>query len=238
MFLRKKEKKQNSSLDNKRKLISKYHPKSPISEQYRTIRTNIQFSSVDKDVQTIMVTSANPGEGKSTTSANLAVVFSQQGKKTLLIDADMRKPTVHYTFSITNTIGLTNVLTRKMKLMDAINETEDKNLFVLSSGPIPPNPAELLGSNMMKLVIEELKREFDVIIFDTPPILAVTDAQVIANHCDGTVLVVSSGRTEIEKAQKAKEILVNTGSKLLGAVLNQKKVNKETHYDYYYSDAK
>ena len=236
MFLRKKQKKQSSSLDNKRKLISKYNPKSPISEQYRTIRTNIQFAGVDREIRTIMVTSSNPGEGKSTTAANLAVVFSQQGKRTLLVDADMRKPTVHYTFNLNNTIGLTNVLTRKMELMEAVNITDDKNLFVLPSGPIPPNPAELLGSKRMKDTMEDIQKEFDIVIMDTPPVLAVTDAQIIANYCDGTVLVVSSGNTEIDNAQKAKEVLSNTSTKLLGAVLNQKKVNKENQYYYYYGN--
>ena len=236
MFLRKKQKKQSSSLDNKRKLISKYNPKSPISEQYRTIRTNIQFAGVDREIRTIMVTSSNPGVGKSTTAANLAVVFSQQGKRTLLVDADMRKPTVHYTFNLNNTIGLTNVLTRKMELMEAVNITDDKNLFVLPSGPIPPNPAELLGSKRMKDTMEDIQKEFDIVIMDTPPVLAVTDAQIIANYCDGTVLVVSSGNTEIDNAQKAKEVLSNTSTKLLGAVLNQKKVNKENQYYYYYGN--
>ena len=223
-------------MDNKRKLISKYNPKSPISEQYRTIRTNIQFAGVDREIRTIMVTSSNPGVGKSTTAANLAVVFSQQGKRTLLVDADMRKPTVHYTFNLNNTIGLTNVLTRKMELMEAVNITDDKNLFVLPSGPIPPNPAELLGSKRMKDTMEDIQKEFDIVIMDTPPVLAVTDAQIIANYCDGTVLVVSSGNTEIDNAQKAKEVLSNTSTKLLGAVLNQKKVNKENQYYYYYGN--
>ncbi|KAB2336834.1 CpsD/CapB family tyrosine-protein kinase [Cytobacillus depressus] len=207
--------------------------RSPVSEQYRTIRTNIQFSSVDSTIKSLMVTSAGPAEGKSTTVANLAVVFAQQEKKVLLIDADMRKPTVHYTFRVHNNRGLTNVLTKQATLADAINETDQEHLYVLPSGPIPPNPAELLGSKAMDDFLSQAYKEFDIILFDTPPVLAVTDAQILANKCDGTILVVSSGKTEMEAATKAKEQLSAANAKLLGAVLNQKKV-KDSHYYYYY----
>ena len=148
MALNKKTKKKATEL--KRSLITIKDSKSPISEQYKTIRTNIQFSSVDKEFKTIVVTSSGPGEGKSTTIANLAVVFAQQGKKVLLIDSDLRKPTVHYTFNLTNTFGLTNVLTRQAELVDVVKESMEKNLYILTSGPIPPNPAELLGSKAME----------------------------------------------------------------------------------------
>lgn len=218
----------------RRKLITKLNPKSPISEQYRTIRTNIEFSSVDDEIRSIMVTSSGPGEGKSTTTANLAVVFAQQGKRVLLIDADLRKPTVHYTFGITNTFGLTNVLTRQMELKDAIKTTNEELLNVLPSGPIPPNPAELLSSRGMKEFFEEAKDAYDMLIFDTPPVLAVTDAQILSNQCDGTVLVISSGRTEIEAATKTRELLEAANGKILGVVLNNKKMNKNSNYYYYY----
>jgi capsular exopolysaccharide synthesis family protein len=226
-------KKKRQLTNNKRKLITKYDPKSPISEQYRTIRTNIQFASVDQEIRSILVTSSGPMEGKSTTAANLAVVFAQQGKSVLLVDADLRKPTVHYTFSQTNTFGLTNILTKQLTLREAVNNTDEKNLFVLTSGPIPPNPAELLSSRMMEQFLVEVYEEFDLVIFDTPPVLAVTDAQVLANHCDGTVLVVSSEKTEIEQAQKAKEALEKSKAKLLGVVLNNKKVKQSSYYYYY-----
>ncbi|MBP1915432.1 capsular exopolysaccharide synthesis family protein [Lederbergia galactosidilyticus] len=217
----------------KRKLVAKANPKSPISEQYRTIRTNIEFSAVDEEIRTLMVTSSGPAEGKSTTTANLAVVFAQQGKKVLIVDADMRKPTVHYTFGVTNTIGLTNVLTRQATLEDAARSTDVENLHVLSSGPIPPNPAELLGSKGMQLFFEKGKELYDMVIFDTPPVLAVTDAQILANKCDGTVLVVASGKTELESAQKTKELLAAAQAKLLGVVLNNKKMEKTDYYYYY-----
>lgn len=218
-----------------RSLIALTNPKSPISEQYRTIRTNIEFSQVDADIRTIMVTSTGPGEGKSTTVANLATVFAEQGKQVLLIDADLRKPTVHYTFRMQNTTGLTNILTRQLTLKEAIFNSKIPNLFILPSGPIPPNPAELLGSRMMKDVLEEIKDEFDIVMFDTPPVLAVTDAQILSNQCDGTILVVSSGRTENEPALKGKELLEKAKANVIGVVLNNKKI-KEGNYYYYYGE--
>jgi protein-tyrosine kinase len=215
-----------------RNLITLDDPKSPISEQYRTIRTNIQFSFIDETMRSLMITSSSPSEGKSTTAANLAIVFAQQGKKVLLIDADLRKPTVHYTFRLNNYTGLTSVLTRSSSLLSACQETNVENLYVLTSGPIPPNPAELLSSKMMDNCLQELYETFDLIIFDTPPVLAVTDAQILANKCDGTILVVASGKTEIDAAVKAKELLTAANAKLLGVVLNQRKL-REGHYYYY-----
>lgn len=218
---------------NRRTLVAMSDPKSPISEQYRTIRTNIQFSSIDKEIKTLMVSSSGPGEGKSTTTANLAVVFAQQGKKVLLVDSDMRKPTAHYTFNQVNAYGLTSVLTKEMTLEKAIRETEDENLFIITSGPIPPNPAELLGSQAMEQFLENAKEIFDVILFDTPPLLTVADSQILANKCDAAILVVSSGRTEREQMVKAKEILDSAQSKLLGVVLNNKKLENTDYYYYY-----
>ncbi|KIO64077.1 MULTISPECIES: CpsD/CapB family tyrosine-protein kinase [Bacillaceae] len=221
---------------SKRHLIAKKDPKSPITEQYRTIRTNIQYASVDQAIRSIVVTSTGPMEGKSTTTANLAVVFAQQGKKTLLIDADLRKPTAHYTFQLPNTFGLTSVLTKQAELMDAVHMTDVENLFVLTSGPIPPNPAELLASVSMEYLLKEAYNLYDFILFDTPPVLTVTDAQVLANLADGSILVTSSGTTDRDGAIKAKEILTSAQAKLLGAVLNNKKADKDTHYYYYYAE--
>ena len=220
-------------LDSKRKLVAKFDPKSPISEQYRTIRTNILYSSVDEEIRSLMVTSSGPGEGKSTTTANLAVVFAQQGKTVLLVDADLRKPTVHYTFKLTNTTGLTSILTNQIELMEAVNKTDESNLYVLPSGPIPPNPSELLGSKAMQHFMEQALEEFDLIIFDTPPVLAVTDAQILGNLCQGSVLVVSSGKTEKDSLLKTKELLTATNGRLLGVVLNNKKIDKKGNYYYY-----
>jgi capsular exopolysaccharide synthesis family protein len=229
-------KKKQKYLKNKRELIVKLFSKSSISEQYRTIRTNIQFASVDHDIRSIMITSAGPEEGKSTTAANLAVVFAQQGKRVLLVDADLRKPTIHYSFHTMNTFGLTNILTKKMNLEDVVRTTDEQNLFLLMSGPIPPNPSELLASKAMKEVMNQIYKEFEIIIFDTPPILAVTDAQILANISDGIILVISSGKTEIDKALKAKEMLTAASGNLLGVVLNNKKMKKNNRYNAYYGE--
>lgn len=217
---------------NKRNLITHFNSLSPISEQYKTIRTNIQFST-DQGIRSIVVTSSGPGEGKSTTVANLAVTFAQQEKRTLLIDGDLRKPTVHYTFQVENQRGLTNVLTKRDDLFSCIQKTKIDHLSVLPTGPIPPNPAELLGSQAMKEFLNRAMENFDMILIDTPPVLAVTDAQILANQCDGTILVIKSGETQVDAAMKAKELLVAANGKLLGTVLNQKKV-QDSHYYYYY----
>ncbi|MFX3623770.1 MAG: CpsD/CapB family tyrosine-protein kinase [Ectobacillus sp.] len=216
-----------------RQLITKTEPKSPISEQYRNVRTNIQFAAVDQEMRSIVVTSSNPAEGKTTTTANLAVVFAQQGKRVLLIDADMRKPALHTMFRTENMIGLTSVLSKQQKLGNCIKETDVPNLDFLPSGAIPPNPAELLGSNMMDQLLEEAYRHYDLVIIDTPPVLAVTDAQVLANKCDGIVFVVRSGKTEKEAALKVKGLLQNAKGKLLGVLLNAKKQKDGENYYYY-----
>lgn len=222
--------------NKERGLITHQNPKSVISEQYRTLRTNIQYSLIDDEMKTLMVTSAGPGEGKSTTISNLAVVLAQQGNTVLLIDADLRKPTVHHMFQQTNTRGLTTVLMRQLPFEEAVKETAVERLSVLTSGPVPPNPSELLGSKMMEKVVETATSHFDIVLFDCPPLLAVTDAQVIANYCQGVVLVVKSGVTEIEAAQKAVENLEQVQAKLLGVVLNDKPMNGDSYYYYYYGE--
>ncbi|MCM3194152.1 CpsD/CapB family tyrosine-protein kinase [Priestia megaterium] len=233
MARKNKAQKNDKMLTLKRRLLAHNSPKDPVAEQYRTIRTNIQFSNVDQDIKTIVLTSSGAEEGKSTTSANLATVYAQQGLNVLLIDADLRKPTGHYTFRLENHIGLTNVLTRQSTLAQAVQESEIPHLSVLTSGPIPPNPSELLASAQMAELLKEMKEQFDMIIFDTPPILAVADAQILANQVDGTILVVSSGKTEKDAALKSKELLSNAKGKLLGVVLNNRKVEEGNYYYYY-----
>ncbi|MCM3095062.1 CpsD/CapB family tyrosine-protein kinase [Priestia megaterium] len=233
MARKNKAQKNDKMLTLKRRLLAHNSPKDPVAEQYRTIRTNIQFSNVDQDIKTIVVTSSGAEEGKSTTTSNLATVYAQQGLNVLLIDADLRKPTGHYTFRLENHIGLTNVLTRQSTLAQAVQESEIPHLSVLTSGPIPPNPSELLASAQMAELLKEMKEQFDMIIFDTPPILAVADAQILANQVDGTILVVSSGKTEKDAALKSKELLSNAKGKLLGVVLNNRKVEEGNYYYYY-----
>ncbi len=236
--LARKEKKNKNDkvLTLKRRLLAHNSPKDPVAEQYRTIRTNIQFSGADQDIKSLILTSSGTAEGKSTTASNLAAVYAQQGLKVLLIDADLRKPTVHYTFRLENHTGLTNVLTRQSTLGQSVQETEVRDLYVLTSGPIPPNPSELLASHQMEELLKEMKQQFDMVIFDTPPILAVADAQILANQVDASILVVSSGKTEKEAALKAKELLVHAKSKLLGAVLNNRKADSGNYYYYYGSN--
>lgn len=216
-----------------RKLVTKVNPKSIVSEQFRTVRTNINFSMPDKDLKTLLFTSSSPGEGKSTSAANVAIVFAQEGKKVLLIDADMRKPTMHYTFNTTNSTGLSNLLTRKWGLHDVVIETEIEGLHLVTCGPIPPNPAELLGSKTMDALIAELIADYDLVIFDAPPLLSVADAQILSNKCDGTILVLNSGTTEKASVVKAKEALVSSKANILGTLLNNF-VHEKDHYYYQY----
>lgn len=226
-----------SRITNKRPIITDINPKSPISEAYRTLRTNIEFSSFDEHIRVIMLTSAGPGEGKSTTAANLAVAFAQAGKKVLIMDADLRKPTLHHTFSKTNRWGLTNIIAGQAEVKEVISQTEINNLDLLASGPIPPNPSELLASKRMSALLEELKLIYDIIIVDTPPALAVTDAQIMSTKCDGVILVIDSGKVKREIALKVKMNLEYVNARILGAVLNNiDRKDGESYYYYYYGN--
>ncbi|MDH4422867.1 MULTISPECIES: CpsD/CapB family tyrosine-protein kinase [Bacillus] len=215
-----------------RQLITHQEPKSRITEQYRNIRTNIEFTSVDNNIRSIMVTSANPGDGKTMTVSNLAVVFGQQGKKVLVIGADLRKPSIQDLFAVHTSNGLTNVLSGQANIMQCIQKTDIENVYVMASGPIPPNPAELLGNQVMDEVLLEAYNMFDIVLIDTPPVLAVTDAQILANKCDGIILVVRSEKTEKDKIVKTKQLLDKASGKILGVVLNDKKEEQE-QYGYY-----
>ncbi|MGX5619226.1 CpsD/CapB family tyrosine-protein kinase [Bacillus cereus] len=215
-----------------RQLITHKEPKSRIAEQYRNIRTNIEFTSVDNHIRSIIVTSVDPGDGKTTTIANLAVVFGQQGKKVLLIGADLRKPTLQNLFAAYSPNGLTNLLSGQTSFVQCIQKTDIENVYVMSAGPIPPNPAELLGYRKMDEVLLEAYKMFDIVLIDTPPVMAVTDAQILANKCDGVVLVARSEKTEKDKLIKVKQILDKASGKLLGVILNDKREEQEP-YGYY-----
>ena len=204
-------------------LITYINSTSMISEQYRTIRTNIQFSSIEKDYRTLIITSPGFGEGKTTTTANLGVVMAQQGKKILIVDTDLRNPMLHHFFNSQNTRGLTNVLIHQSSLQETIRKTGIDNLDILSSGPIPPIQTDLLSSDAMKKLMEQALEEYHVILFDSPPVNALADAQILSNLVDGVVLVVNSGKTKKESGIKALELLKSAKAEFLGVVLNNKK---------------
>lgn len=214
-------------------LITINSPKSPIAEAYRTLRTNIQYSSIDKKIQVICITSAGPGEGKSTVAANLAVVTAQAGKKTLLIDCDQRKPRQHKIFNVSNSTGLSNFLAGETGMAEAIQKTKIENLMLLPAGTRPPNPSELLASEKMKNFVSSLRNSLDFVIIDTPPLLMVTDAQLLSGYTDGYLLAISSGEADRDAAAKARELLENVNGRILGAVLNKLKVDEKGYYAYY-----
>ncbi|MCS7261117.1 MAG: polysaccharide biosynthesis tyrosine autokinase, partial [Anaerolineae bacterium] len=218
------------------KLVTARHPRSSIAEAYRTLRTNIQFSTLDKPARTLLVTSPSTLEGKSVTSANLAVSMAQAGFKTVLIDADLRRPAQHKIFGLPNQSGLTNALlqTGEPSLDGHLQTTGIENLRVLTSGPIPPNPAELLGSAKMQALLQRLKEEYDVVIFDSPPALAVTDASVLATRVDGVVLVTDSGNTRRDMVVRARDTLRKVGANLLGGVVNRLSPRSGGYYYHYY----
>jgi capsular exopolysaccharide synthesis family protein len=215
-------------------LVTALNPKSPISESYRTLRTNIQYAEVDQHIKVLMVASAKSGEGKTTTITNLAVTYAQEGKKVLLIDGDLRKPSLHHLFQLSNRIGLTSVLFNQQLLPEVIRDTTVDNLSVMTSGPIPPNPSEILGSQRMQSLMEELKEMFDIILFDTPPVLAVTDSLVITSYCDGVVLVVLAGKVKKGLVLKTKASLEHVKAKILGVVMNNNSRSKSSGHTYYY----
>lgn len=215
-------------------LITQYNPKSAFVESYRALRTNLGFAGVDQDYHMIMVSSPSPQDGKSTTTANLAVVMAQAGNKVLLVDCDLRKPVQHRIFQVDNTRGFTNCLLHQMGIEEAAHRELVDNLTVLTSGPIPPNPAEILGSQRARDFWEKARKSFEYILIDAPPVLAVTDAVVLSTYADGVVLVVRSSVTRNELAREARDQLVRANARILGVVLNQVKMDAKDYYYYNY----
>jgi non-specific protein-tyrosine kinase len=213
-------------------LVTVAQPRSPISEAYRSLRTSIQFLSLDRIVQTILVTSAGPGEGKSTTLANLAVTFAEAGREVIVVDCDLRRPSLHQFFGRPNEHGLTAAMRDEQPLASLLMQTDVPHLRLLPSGPLPPNPSELLGSQRMDRIIESLRSAADVVLFDSPPTLAVTDASVLGAKVDGVLLVVSAGKTKRDHALRAKTMLQKGNAKVLGVVLNNVKFDGSL-YQYY-----
>lgn len=211
-------------------------PKSTISEKFRGIRSNIMFSNANAEITDVIITSEKPAAGKSTIAANIAITYAQAGYKSLLIDGDMRKPTQHYIFDVTNNNGLSNFMLDRAMYQDAIKETFVENLFVLTSGPIPPNPSELIGSEKFKTVYQQLKQDFDFIVIDTPPITSVTDAQLYATNVASCILVIDSEKNDKNEVKKAKYLIETSGAKVIGVVLNKMPKDKSSNYYYYYGD--
>ncbi|HTP07723.1 MAG TPA: CpsD/CapB family tyrosine-protein kinase [Anaerolineae bacterium] len=202
-------------------LITLSDPRSPAAEAYRTLRTNIDFSSLDQLIHTLLVTSVAPHDNKSVTVANLAVSMAQGDKRTILVDADVRRPALHTLFGLNNDKGLTSLfIDTKAPIEPTLQDVSVPNLKVLTSGPLPPNPAELLGSQRMLAVIEALKAQADIVLFDAPPVIAVTDASVLGTRVDGVLLVVQAGQTRREQAKRAKQQLEKLHIRVVGAVLS------------------
>lgn len=235
LFSKKRKKLETKSMEDGVHMITVASPNSIISEQFKTIRTNIQFSNVDDSFKTIMLTSGVASEGKSTVAANLAVTFSKQGLRTLLVDADMRRPTINATFGINGAVGLTNYLTnRNFDINQAIYETSVKDLYVMPSGPIPPNPSELLNSKRMDGLIRSLEKQLDLVVYDAPPVLSVTDAQILSTKVDGTILVVKQDVAEKEDVRETVKLLNNVKANIIGTILNDVDISSGSGYYGYY----
>lgn len=216
-------------------LITQIAPRDPISEAYRVVRTNLSFSAVDQGLSSLLITSSSPGEGKSTSAANLAIVLAQTGKRVILVDADLRRPVQHKIFEKPNNQGLTTaILDHDTPVSHHIQETKIPFLSVMSSGPIPPNPAELLNSQRMAQVLNELQDISDIVIFDTPPVLTVADASILGALVSGCLLVIYTGKTRRDTFIGAAERLERTGATLFGVVLNRLKPERHGYGNYYY----
>ena len=226
-------------------IISKTAP-FPFVEAYKSFRTNLQFASINKEIKKIIITSSIPGEGKSVVSINLAIAMASAGSKVLLVDTDLRRPALHRYLRLNNAKigGLTSVLSGAKSLDECLVHFNDLDIHFLSCGPIPPNPAELLGSKRMGNIIRELEGQFDYLIFDTPPVSVVTDAAVLSQYTDGAILVVRQNYVTTEAALQAKKNLENVGTSIIGSVMNDfraQKSNKSSSYhhsgkyNYYYN---
>jgi non-specific protein-tyrosine kinase len=219
----------------KEKLVTLLAPRSPVSEAYRALRTNIQYAAVDGPLKSLVVTSAGPGEGKSTTAANLAIVLAQAGREVILVDADLRRPVLHRIFELPNGQGLTTaLLDLTVPVVDHVQVTGIPGLRVMTSSAIPPNPAELLGSQRQTDLLAELEKEADIVILDSPPVLTVTDALVLAPEVSGILLVVEAGATRKGVLQKGIDALTRTEGRVLGVVLNRLTPRRSGYYYYQY----
>lgn len=210
-------------------------PKSIVSEKLRGIRSNIMFSNAE-EIKSVLITSEKPAAGKSIVSANIAITYAQAGYKTLIIDGDMRKPTQHYHFQESNYDGLSNLIIGNSDYDKSIRSTRVKNLDLLSSGPIPPNPSELIASERFKKIFEHLQKEYDFILIDTPPIISVTDAQVFLQYVPNCVLIIDAQKNNRNEVKKAKQLVEQADGHVIGAILNKTAQEKSSNYYYYYGE--
>ena len=218
-------------------VVALAEPGSAVAEAYRTIRTNLQYANLDQEKKSILVTSAGPGEGKSTTVANLGVTMAKAGSRTLLVDSDLRRPTLHRLFNVANDTGLTTVLTDMSSLPGGIVSTQLSGLCLLPSGPIPPNPAEVLGSRRMLELVEQVRAEFDLVLYDSPPVIAVSDPLVLTSLTEAVILVVKCGRFPHELIRQAKAQLEGVKANVLGVLLNSVDFKRDGYYYHSYYDS-
>lgn len=210
-------------------------PKSIVSEKLRGIRSNIMFSNAE-EIKSVLITSEKTAAGKSIVSANIAITYAQAGYKTLIIDGDMRKPTQHYHFETSNYDGLSNLIIGKSEFDKAIRATRVDNLDLLTSGPVPPNPSELIASKNFRKIFEVLQDEYDFILIDTPPIVSVTDAQVFLQYVPNCVMVIDAQKNNKNEVKKAKQLIEQADGHVIGAVLNKTAEEKSSNYYYYYGE--
>lgn len=221
------------------RITSLEKPQSNISEAYRTIRTGIEFSNLDKDLKIICITSSKKDEGKTTVLSNLGVSFAKIDKKVLLIDADLRNPSISKMFDTSNTQGLMDILLGKKNIQDCVKKTKQENLYILTGGTIPPNPAEVLSSKKMSEFIESIKDEYDYIFIDSPPVGVVSDASIISAYSDGVIFVVGANEVDSNLAKIAKERLDSVKANIVGVILNKFKTGTNSeYYNYYYNKNK
>ena len=219
-----------------RELIVHTAPKSVISENIKILRTSLQFSSVDKPIKTLMITSSMQGEGKSFISSNLAVSFAALGKRVLIIDCDMRRGSVHKKFGISNLEGLSNFLVDEVSgYTRYIQNTSIENVYVMTSGIVPPNPSELLSSNRFAKFIDVISEQYDLVVFDTPPVTVVSDACIIASKIDKTVIVAMANKVPVNDVQKTKKKLEEANANIAGVVFNGTEISQKQYYNKYYN---
>jgi len=233
MFFRKNRKKAGRDEFSGR-LVTYHAPNSEEAEWFRIIRTNLLFWGVDHPFRSVAIVSALPGEGKSFITVNMAVVLAQSGKRVLLVDTDFRRPTLHKYFNISREHGLSSLFVRATTFSKAVVHTPIPDLFFLPAGPTPPNPAELLASEAMGSLCKEFSSHYDFVLFDTPPILLVSDGVVLSSHVDGAILVVRARRTRKDDAKKAIKLLEKSGSRVLGAIFNGSSVDRRYYGHEYY----